>query len=109
MPERNETSQLIEKVTVVTSKRRQDLSKSCQTRFTALFDKIYWVGRRAARGIPAHILRWDWGVLKMVPMARHLEPLESFFWYIPGLYQVYTFPIDIPGIYLVYLHNMISE
>jgi hypothetical protein len=21
----------------------------------------------------------------------------------------YTFPVDIPGIYLVYLHNMISE
>ncbi len=37
------------------------------TRFTELTE---WVGRRAARGIPAHILRWDWGVLKMAPMAN---------------------------------------
>ncbi len=35
-------------------------SKSCLTRFTDLFDKIYWVGRRAARGIPERISRWDW-------------------------------------------------
>jgi len=47
-----------------------ELSKSCQTRFTALFDKIYWVGRRAARGIPAHISRLEWGVLKIPLMAN---------------------------------------
>ncbi len=65
----------LEKVTVATSKRREELSKSSKssnTRFTEFTERG---GRRAARGIPAHILRWDWRVLKMAPMAngRHVS------------------------------------
>ena len=50
----------LEKVTVVTSKRREDLSKSCKssnTRFTELSELV---GRRPPRGIPERISRWDW-------------------------------------------------
>ncbi len=47
----------LEKVTVVTSKRRQELSKSSNTRFTE-FSEL--VGRRASRGIPERFSRWDW-------------------------------------------------
>ena len=63
----------LEKVTVVTSKRREEpskcrASKSSDTRFTE-FSEL--VGRRAARGIPAHISRLDCrGVLKIAPMAN---------------------------------------
>ena len=63
----------LEKVTVVTCKRREDLSKSSKysnTRFTE-FSEL--VGRRAARGIPEPILLLDWGVLKMVLMANSLH------------------------------------
>ena len=62
----------LEKVTVVTSKRRQDLSKSSKSSNTRFTELTEWVGRRSARGIPAHILRWDsdWGVLKLAPMAN---------------------------------------
>ena len=55
----------LEKVTVVTSKRREDLSKSSKsskssnTRFTE-FSELVGPGRRAARGIPERISRWDW-------------------------------------------------
>jgi hypothetical protein len=36
---------------------------------------------------------------------------KVFFGYIPGIYQMYTFPVDTPGIHLIYPspHNMISE
>ena len=50
----------LEKVTVVTSKRREDVSKSSKssnTRFTELSELV---GRRAARGTPERISRWDW-------------------------------------------------
>ncbi len=60
----------LEKVIVVTSKRSEDLSKSSKSSNTRFTELTEWVGRRAARGIPAHILRWDWGVLKMAPMAN---------------------------------------
>ncbi len=51
----------LEKVTVVTSKRRKELSessKSSNIRFTELSELV---GRRAARGILERISRWDWG------------------------------------------------
>ena len=44
-----------------------ELSKSGNTGFTEISELV---GRRAARGIPAHISRLDWGVLKMAPMAN---------------------------------------
>jgi hypothetical protein len=37
------------------------------------------------------------------------KPLKCFSWYILGIYQVYTFIIPEPGIYLVYTRNMFSE
>jgi hypothetical protein len=49
----------LEKVTVVTSKRREELNKSSKpsnTRFTE-FSEL--VGRRAARSIPERITLWD--------------------------------------------------
>ena len=50
----------LEKVTVVTSKRREDLSKSSKTSNTRFTEFTELVGRRAARGIPERISRWDW-------------------------------------------------
>jgi hypothetical protein len=52
----------LEKVTVVASKRREDLSKSSKSsnlniRFTEFSELVGW---RAARGIPERISRWDW-------------------------------------------------
>ncbi len=65
----------LEKVTVVTSKRCKEVSKSSKSSNTRFTELTEWVGWRAARGIPAHILQWDWGVLKMAPMAngRHVS------------------------------------
>ena len=37
------------------------------------------------------------------------NPHKVFSWYIPGIYQVYTFLVDMPGIYLVYPKNMFSR
>ena len=37
------------------------------------------------------------------------KPLKCFSWYIPGIYQVYTFIIPKLGIYLVYTRNIFSE
>ena len=50
----------LEKVTVVTSKRREDLSKSSKSSNTRFTEFSELVGRRAARGIPERISRWDW-------------------------------------------------
>ncbi len=33
------------------------------------------------------------------------NPQKVFSWYIPGIYQVYSFPVHIPSIYLVYTKN----
>ena len=73
----------LEKMTVVTVlslprgvNQSLELSKSRNTRFTEFTE---WVGRQpaawagtppAARGIPAHISRLDWGVLKMALMVN---------------------------------------
>ena len=57
----------LENVTVVTSKRHEDLSKSSKssnTRFTEFTEFARQVGRRAGCGIPAHMLQWDWGYFK---------------------------------------------
>ncbi len=44
--------------------------KSSNTRFTEFTDQVP-LGRRAAvRGIPEHISRLDWGVLKIALMAN---------------------------------------
>jgi hypothetical protein len=48
----------LEKVTVVTSKRRQELSKSSKSSSTRFTEFTELVGRRAARGIPERISRW---------------------------------------------------
>ncbi len=60
------------KVIVVTSssKRREELSKSSKSSNTRFTEFTEWVGWRVARGIPAHILRLDRGVLKIAPMAN---------------------------------------
>jgi hypothetical protein len=47
----------LEKVIVVTFKRREELSKSSKS-------SILLSLQRAARGIPEHILQWDWGISK---------------------------------------------
>ena len=41
--------------------------------------------------------------------ARIWNPHKVFSWYIPGIYQVYTFSVDMPGIYLVYPKYMFSR
>jgi hypothetical protein len=33
------------------------------------------------------------------PVVFIWNPQKLFFWYIPGIFQVYTFPVDMPGIY----------
>ncbi len=72
----------LEKVTVLTSKRRKQASRPSKssiivtsTRFTEFTEFARLVGRREARGIPARFSRLDWGVLKMAPMAngRHVS------------------------------------
>ncbi len=50
----------LEKVTVVTSKRREELSKTSKSSNTRFTEFTELMGRRAARGIPERILRWDW-------------------------------------------------
>jgi hypothetical protein len=50
----------LEKVTVVTSKRREELSKSSKSSNTRFTEFSELVGRRAARGIPERISRLDW-------------------------------------------------
>ena len=59
----------LEKVTVVTSKRREELSKSSKssnTRFTEFSELV----QRVARGIPERISRWDWEKFKNAPIAN---------------------------------------
>ncbi len=50
-------------------------SKSSNIRSTEFTEQV---GRRTARGIPAHILLWEQGVLNMTSMAngRHWQPRE---------------------------------
>jgi hypothetical protein len=50
----------LEKVTVDTSKRRKELSKSSKSSNTRFTEYSELVGRRAARGIPERNSRWDW-------------------------------------------------
>ena len=58
-----------------------------------------------------HIWMWRYWCLSLRRkgsiMTRIIwNPHKVFSWYIPGIYQVYTFPVDMPGIYLEYSKNM---
>ncbi len=63
----------LEKVTVLTSKRRKPAQQSSNTRFTEFTKFARLVGRRPARSIAVRISRLDWGVLKMAPMANRRQ------------------------------------
>ncbi len=50
----------LEKVTVLTSKRREELSKSSKSSNSRFTEFSELVGLLAARCIPERISRWDW-------------------------------------------------
>jgi hypothetical protein len=82
--------------------QRLELSKSSNTRFTEFTKFARLMGRRAARGIPERISRFDWGVLKMAPMANrrrrrgdilHCTYEEFSYWPVPCCTTMYWYAL----------------